>query len=147
MLAALGKYVPGPVAAGWWLIGSEPLVRTAVDIAALATLVAGVFVVARYRATIDTQDKSGDALIRELEAAQSRNERLEKQLAEKNAEWVKFSEEQRELRHQLKNQLAAAEARTDLSELTRLILDNNKALSDQMAVIANALTPRQEEPV
>lgn len=122
---AMGKYIPAPLAAGWWLLSSEPqILRTAVDFASLAVLIGAVFIVGKYRSTIEAQDKSGEALLRELEAQRERGDRLEQQLAEKDKEWVKFSEEQRNLRHQLKDQLAEANAKADVTAITRSLIDN-----------------------
>lgn len=48
-----------------------------VNLAAIATIVAGIFVVARYRAALEASDKAGSAISRERDAEHERAERLQ----------------------------------------------------------------------
>ena len=108
------------------------MITTLANLVAVGLVIGSVIVVGKYRSTIDTINLSGEALRREMEAQRERGDRLEEALHAKEDQWVKFSEEQRELRHQLKNQLAAAEAKTDITVLVKLITDGQAQLMDKL---------------
>jgi hypothetical protein len=95
-------YVP-PFFAGLVLADNAFNVTNALNLIALAILLAGVFVVARYKAALSAADVTARAWEKERDAAVSRADRVTEELVKTTAE------------------NAALKARPDLIELTELV--------------------------
>lgn len=106
-------YVP-PYLAGLVLLGETFNVSSALNIVAMAVLLAGVFAVARYRAALSAADASAKAWRDERDAAVSRADRHAEDLVKATAE------------------NAALRSRPDLIELTDLVRGQGQKL-DSMA--------------
>ena len=81
------------------LVGSNFTLASIVEVAAVATLVAGVFVVARYREALRAKESASEAWREERDAELAKSERLAAELSEERARRV------------------ALEARPDLTKL------------------------------
>lgn len=67
-----------PVAAAFVFAWELPAqMQGVLNLASIATIIAGVFTVSRYRSALDAADKAGDALERERDAEFDRAERLQ----------------------------------------------------------------------
>jgi hypothetical protein len=109
-------YVP-PFFAGLVLADNAFNVTNALNLIALAILLAGVFAVARYKAALSAADASSKAWEQERNAALSRAERVTEELVKATAE------------------NAALKSRPDLVELTGLVRDHG----DKIDTMANRI--------
>ena len=121
-------YVP-PYLVGLVLAENVFNITGALNMAALAVLLAGVFVVARYRAALSAADATAKAWQQERDAALARADRVTEELVKAAAE------------------NAALKSRPDLVELTDLVRgqgDKIDTMADRIvaAIKATPQTPR-----
>lgn len=115
-------YIP-PYVAAVVLVGDALSIQTILDLVAVAILLAGVFVVARYRAALSAADATAKAWHEERDAAVSRAERVAQELAREKAE------------------NAALKMRPDLETLTELV----RGQKDDMAEMADRIVAAIEK--
>lgn len=104
----------------WQIVGSLK-VGDVVDYAALAVILAGVFIVARYKAALQAAESSAKSWREERDAMESHSIRLDRELMETRA----------------KN--AVLEARPDLSELHGQMKTLTEAVADLGQVMRQAI--------
>lgn len=93
MLDLLKVTWPGVVAVGVLAQQIPQGIIGWVNAGAIATIVAGIFVVARYRAALEASEKSATAVVRERDAEHERAERLQGDIAERDVELAKVKAE------------------------------------------------------
>jgi len=113
-------YLP-PYVAGLALAGDAFNVSNVLDLTALAILLAGVFVVARYRAALAAADTTAKAWHEERDAAVSRADRIAEELTREKAE------------------NAALRTRPDLETLTDLVRKQEGHIKEMADRIVDAL--------
>jgi hypothetical protein len=100
------------------------------------------------REAIAAASDSAAAWREERDAEKAKAERLEKQLMDQQLEWHAELEEQRDIRHKLKDELATERMKTDLTsligEMQRQQATVLKELASAVTVLASALDGMEE---
>ncbi len=120
-------YVP-PYLAGLVLLGDAFNVSSALNIIALAVLLAGVFAVARYRAALSAADASAKAWHEERDASVARADRISEELVKASAE------------------NSALKARPDLDTLTDLVRGQGEKIDLMADRIVAAIKDTPQTP-
>jgi hypothetical protein len=95
---------------------------------------------AKYRAAWQAERAVADSYREGRAAFEARVRQLEQQLRDLTALADKEREEQRELRHRLRSELAAARLKTDLSVVLESLAETQKATASLMATLAESST-------
>lgn len=118
-----GSVYFAPVVVAAWLVATLPEdVRTVIDLAALAVLLAGIFVVARYRSALSASESAARSMGIEREAAIYKAERLA-------AENVK-----------LEAKIVELTGRTDVTELATIVASIAETQRETLALLGEIRT-------